>query len=186
MPVFELSSANAVGLVAVLITVSALLRRNNDGLLLLLGFGVSLWAVHYWLLGTIPGAVMHGIAAVSIFLAHAIQNSDFTTRACTAGACSSLGVSASLFFGSGLADAIAAVGCVVMTMTQYLGRGVAMRLGFLAGEFLFLLFAVLVGSIPGIAVTVSNLVAGLVGIIKMTRQNRNVMTEQTTEIGQPF
>lgn len=180
MPYFELNAANAVGLIAVLITVTALLRRNNDGLLFLLGIGVSMWALHYWLLGTVPGAVVHGIAAASIFLAHALRNQGFGLRAVVGMACSSLGVSAAISFGTGLADVVAAIGCVVMTMTQYLGRGMGMRVGFLVGELLFLVFAILVGSLPGVAVTLSNFVAGMIGLTKMSRQNKYATSELPT------
>lgn len=52
---FEISTANIVGIIALSMTAVALTRRSNDGLLATLGLAVLLWAVHYWLLGSCPG-----------------------------------------------------------------------------------------------------------------------------------
>jgi len=162
-----LNLANLIGWVAAVITVCTLIRKDNRGLLLMMGVGVTLWSVHYAMLGSISGSVIHAVAAVSIFGANATANRPLFTRVTLGVMFSALGISAAAYYGTGWADVIAATGCVLMTITQYTGRGASLRLGFLGGESLFFVFAVMVGSVPGAAVTLANAAAGMIGLIRM-------------------
>lgn len=166
---FEISTANIVGIIALSMTAVALTRRSNDGLLATLGLAVLLWAVHYWLLGSLSGAAVHLVAAVSLFVAHWMQAATAAARGVTGALFSAAGVGCTWYFGSGWADVLAGVGCVVITMSQFLGRGNTMRIGFMCGESVFFGFAFLVASVPGMAVTAGNFMAGAVGLIRRSR-----------------
>lgn len=175
-----MSLATIVGLIAVAITVFALVRKTNRGLLLLMGIGVGFWAWHYWLMGSTSGAVIHGIAAVGIFVAHGVQQSPLWFRLLIATVFIKLGLWACFYWGTGWADVFAGVGCVVMTLSQFVWRGKAMRAGFLSGEVMFFFFAFLIGSYPGMAVTLSNVVAGTVGLIRMHRESKDAELPSVT------
>lgn len=164
-----LSSASFVGIIALTVTAVALTRRSNQWLLATLGAAVTLWAVHYGLLGSISGAAVHAVAAVSLFVAHALQNASVFTRGLAGTAFSAVGLGCTAYFGIGFADVLAAVGCVVITMSQFLGRGNTLRVGFMAGETIFFGFAFMVGSVPGMAVTAGNFMAGLIGLYRRYR-----------------
>lgn len=164
-----LNLANGIGIVALVMTAVALSRTSNKGLLATLGTAVALWAVHYGLMGSIPGFAVHVVAAVSLFVAHATQHASKWVRATTGVLFSLMGVSVTAYFGSGLADVFAAVGCVIMTLTQFTGRGTTLRIGFMTGETVFFGFALMLGSVPGMAVTAGNFLAGAVGLIRMQR-----------------
>lgn len=164
-----LSSASLIGIIALTVTAVALTRRSNQWLLATLGAAVTLWAVHYGLLGSISGAAVHAVAAVSLFVAHAPQNASVFARGLAGTAFSAVGVGCTAYFGTGFADALAAIGCVVMTLSQFLGRGNALRVGFMSGETIFFGFAFMVGSVPGMAVTAGNFMAGLVGLYRRYR-----------------
>lgn len=166
---FEFSVANIVGIVALLMTAVALTRRSNDGLLATLGVAVLLWAVHYWFLGSVSGAAVHLVAAVSLFVAHWIQAASVSARGMVGALFSIVGVGCTWYFGSGWADVLAAAGCIVITMSQFLGRGNTMRIGFMCGETIFFGFAFLLASAPGMAVTAGNFLAGVVGLIRRNR-----------------
>lgn len=160
---------NLIGLIALTMTVAALTRRSNQGLLAVLGLSVLLWAVHYGLLGSVSGFMVHLVAAFSLFAAHWMQNTGAAARGFTGAAFSIAGVSCCWYFGTGWADVLAAVGCVIITMTQFLGRGSTLRLGFMTGETVFFGFALAIGSVPGMAVTSGNFIAGLIGLIRRQR-----------------
>jgi|GEM_PF-6128899 len=87
-----LNVANAVGVVALIITVVALTRRSNRGLLATLGFSVLLWAGHYGLLGSMSGASVHLVAAIGLFAAHLMQSASTVARAITGATFSISGV----------------------------------------------------------------------------------------------
>lgn len=159
-----MSSATLVGLIAVAITVTALIRKNDRGLLLILGIGVMFWAWHYWLIGSVPGGITHSIAAVGIFVAHAVQDKTLKLRSWIATVFITLGVSACVVWGSGWADVFAAAGCIVLTLSQFVWKGRSMRRGFLLGEAIYFFFALSIGSYPGMLVTSSNVAAGLIGL----------------------
>lgn len=163
---FDLNLANGVGIVALTMTLIALTRTSNKGLLAVLGTAVALWAIHYGLLGSVSGFAVHVVAAVSLFVAHAIQHTSNATRATTGVVFSLMGVSVTAYFGSGLADVLAAVGCVIITMTQFTGNGNTLRIGFMTGETVFFGFALLVGSVPGMIVTAGNFAAGAIGLYR--------------------
>lgn len=159
-----MSFTNIIGLIAVVITVSALVRKSDRGLLLILGIGVMFWAWHYWLIGSVPGAITHGIAAVGIFAAHAVQDKPLKLRSWIAAGFITLGLSACVIWGTGWADVFAGAGCVVLTLSQFVWKGQAMRRGFILGEIIYFFFALSIGSYPGMLVTSSNAIAGLVGL----------------------
>lgn len=161
-----LSTASLIGIIALAVTAVALTRRSNQWLLATLGAAVSLWAVHYGLLGSVSGAAVHAVAAVSLFVAHALRNASPMVRGLTGTAFSAVGVGCTAYFGTGFADVLAAVGCIVMTLSQFLGRGNTLRIGFMSGETIFFGFALLVGSVPGMAVTAGNFLAGSVGLYR--------------------
>lgn len=161
--------ATLAGILAAIITVAALVRKDDKHLLLVMGIGVSVWTLHYALLGTVPGAVVHGIAAVSILSAHAVQSWSLTLRYIAGLGFASLGVASTVLYGEGLADVFAALGCVVFTMSQYVASGTPRRLGFFAGEVLLFIFALLIGSLPGMVVTLTNIIANGVGIVRQRR-----------------
>jgi Bacterial inner membrane protein. len=127
-------------------------------------------------MGSISGAIVHGIAAVGVFLAHITYSSSIHLRIALMVICSLAGVGASLYSGVNAPNIAASVGCVVMTSSQYVLRGARMRQGFLAGEAVFFVFAVLVGSIPGMLVTITNSFAGLIGLFR----SRHLEAQQAT------
>ncbi len=164
-----IDTPNAVGLIALTMTVVALTRKSNRGLLATLGLSVLLWAVHYGLLGSVSGFMVHLVAGISLFVAHGMQASSKTSRVTAATLFSLAGVGCCWYFGTGFADVLAAVGCVIITSTQFLGKGNTLRIGFMTGETVFFGFAFLIGSTPGMAVTVGNFAAGLIGLIRRSR-----------------
>jgi len=164
--------ANAVGFAALALMVYGLVRKDNRYLLLLISVGVFLWAVHYALLGSTSGAVVHAIAGVGVFLAHATYSTRLVTRISLAVTFSVLGIIGSLYTGITPANVLAAFGGVVMTASQYVLRGTRMRQGFLAGEGVFFFFALLIGSVPGMLVTVMNAAAGVLGLYRIYRSRQ--------------
>ncbi|WP_372997535.1 YgjV family protein [Marinobacter sp.] len=166
---------NIIGLIALTMTVVALTRRSNRGLLAVLGLSVLLWAVHYGLLGSVSGFMVHLVAAISLFVAHWMQGASETARGLTGVAFSVAGVTCCWYFGTGWVDVLAAVGCVLITMTQFLGKGNTLRLGFMGGETVFFGFALMVGSVPGMAVTAGNFAAGLIGLIRRNRASEEAL-----------
>lgn len=173
-----INPANIIGAIALIMTAVALTRRSNHGLLGVLGVAVLLWALHYGLLGSLSGAAIHLVAAASLFTAHFMQSARSAFRFFTGIAFAGAGVFSSWHFGSGLADVLAAIGCVILTMTQFMGRGNTLRIGFIAGETLLFGFAFLIGSLPGMLVTVSNFIAGLVGLVRRYRETPLVTATQ--------
>jgi len=165
----ELSLANAIGVIALTMTAVALTRTSNHGLLLTLGAAVSLWAIHYGLLGSVSGFAVHVVAATSLFVAHWTQSATTGKRALMGLSFSALGVTVTWHFGTGLADVLAAVGCVIITMTQFNGNGNTLRIGFMTGELVLFGFALLVGSLPGMIVTAGNFGAGAIGLYRRHR-----------------
>lgn len=163
---FGIDAPDVVGTIALMMTVVALTRRSNEGLLAILGLSVLLWAAHYGLLGSASGAAVHLVAAISLFVAHWMQASGTLARGLTGATFSATGVACTWYFGSGWADVLAGVGCIVITMSQFLGKGNTMRVGFMCGETVFFGFALLVGSTPGMAVTAGNFMAGLIGLAR--------------------
>ncbi len=174
--------ADAVGYLALAIMVFGLVRKDNENLLFLIGIGVFLWGWHYWLIGSTSGALVHLIAGVGVFLAHFTFNLPFQQRIALASLFSTLGIIASVHQGLTLPDSIAAIGCVVMTFSQYALRDTKMRTGFLAGESLFLVFAFLVGSVPGMLVTLANGVAGVIGLIRLHREPCKTTTNESAAL----
>ncbi|TVP53445.1 MAG: hypothetical protein EA349_13735 [Halomonadaceae bacterium] len=159
--------ANAVGVLALVITITAMARSSDRGLLALIALGVAFWAVHYGMLGSQSGAIVHGIAAVGIFCAHLTQEFALKSRVILATVFSTAGVSGSLYFGSALADALAAIGCVLLSFSEHTLRGPARRQGMVAGQGIFFVYALLLGSVPGMTVTTLTVVAGVVGLRRM-------------------
>lgn len=164
--------ANAIGCIALAMSVLALIRTSNKGLLAILGSAVLLWGIHYGLLGSVSGLAVHLVAAASLFVAHAIQAANAPIRVAAGIAFSLAGVGATAYFGTGMADALAAVGCIIMTMTQFTGRGSTLRIGFMAGETVFFGFALILGSVPGMVVTAGNFVAGAIGLYRRHQSRR--------------
>lgn len=173
--------ADFVGYLALAIMVFALVRKDSKHLLPLVGIGVFLWGGHYWLIGSTSGAVVHMIAGVGIFVAHSLFHARLSLRIALASTFSALGVYASLYSGITLEDSVAAIGCIVMTASQYVFRGIRMRQGFLIGEAIFFVFAFMVGSIPGMLVTTANGVAGLIGLIRIHRAKQQSGTTNTRQ-----
>lgn len=170
---FEINAPDVVGTIALIMTVAALTRRSNEGLLVILGLSVLLWAVHYGLLGSVSGAAVHLVAAISLFVAHWMQAIGTLARGVTGAVFSTVGVACTWYYGSGWADVLAGLGCVVITMSQFLGKGNTMRIGFMTGETIFFGFAFLVGSTPGMAVTVGNFIAGVIGLARRSGASRS-------------
>jgi hypothetical protein len=161
--------ADLIGYTALAIMVYALVRKDSDKLLALIGVGLLLWSLHYWLIGSMAGAVTHLIAAVGVLFAHQLLNTSLRLRILFALIFSALGVVGSLVHGITPANVVASVGCVIMTTSQYVFRGARMRQGFLVGEALFFIFAMLVGSVPGMLVTAANGIAGIIGLVRIHR-----------------
>lgn len=159
--------ADLIGYIALGITVFALVRKDATHLLLLISVGVFLWGIHYWLLGSFSGAIVHFIAGVGIFLAHATFNSVLGLRVTLATAFILLGTTGALYSGITAANVLAAFGGATMTLSQYVFRGKQMRQGFVVGEVALFGFAFLLGSVPGMLVTVANIGAGLVGLVRV-------------------
>lgn len=168
--------ANAIGCTALAMSVLALIRTSNKRLLAILGSAVLLWGIHYGLLGSTSGLAVHLVAATSLFVAHAMQATKTPIRVAAGVAFSMAGVGATAYFGTGMADALAAVGCIIITMTQFTGRGSALRVGFMAGETVFFGFALILGSIPGMIVTAGNFVAGAIGLYRRYQSRRGDYT----------
>jgi hypothetical protein len=164
-------AADAIGYLALAVMVLGLVRKDSKHLLLMIAGGVFLWGVHYGMLGSTSGAIVHGIAGVGVFLAHATYSARLSHRVLLAGCFSVIGVIASLYTDINPANVAAAVGCVVMTTSQYVLRDAQMRQGFLAGEAAFFVFAAIVGSVPGMLVTIVNALAGLIGMFRLHRQS---------------
>lgn len=164
-----MSLATLMGILALLLTVAALVRPDDQRMLLVMSVGVAFWALHYWLLGTVPGAVVHTIAAVSVMSAHLVQDWSMKARLTVGTYFTAMGVTSAAVFGTGVADLIIAICCIVMTFSQFAACGLPRRYGFLGGELLMLVFALLVGSIPGVAVTISNILANGIGIYRVRR-----------------
>ncbi|MDX1587816.1 MAG: YgjV family protein [Oleiphilaceae bacterium] len=173
MPDFLFSPlvANGVGVLALTITVTAMARKSDRGLLAIIATGVAFWALHYGLMGSKSGAIVHAIAAVGIFCAHWTQNAPLGRRAVLATVFATLGVSGSAWFGTGLADVFSAVGCIVLTFSEHTLRGVPRRKGMILGQCIFLLYAIQLGSVPGMAVTSITALAGLVGLRRLALAN---------------
>jgi len=170
MPIFD--TPFVIGVIATALTFGALVRQSNKGLLGILGFSVFLWAIHYGLLGSVSGFAVHAVAACSLFVAHWTLNASLMARSIGAVGFSGAGVATCWVFGSGIEDALAAAGCVVITTSQFVARGNAMRLGFMSGETIFFGFALMVGSMPGMVVTAGNFAAGVVGLVRRYRAAR--------------
>jgi len=166
-------TANTVGVLALSLMVYGLVRKDNQHLLLLISAGVFLWAVHYGLMGSTSGAIVHVIAGFGVYLAHATYHASFRYRLLLAGIVSCLGVAGSLYTGITPANLLAAIGGVIMTASQYILRGTHMRQGFLLGEGVFFFFALIIGSVPGMLVTVINVGAGLLGLFRIHRARQS-------------
>lgn len=159
--------ADLIGYIALSITVFALVRRDSKQLLLLISVGVFLWGVHYGLLGSTAGAIIHFIAGIGIFLAHISQNATLRQRLVLAGTFMLLGAIGALYSGFTIENVLAAIGGSILTLSQYVLRGKQMRQGFIAGELVLFGFAFLVGSVPGMLVTMANVGAGVVGLWRL-------------------
>lgn len=159
--------ANFAGYLALAIMAFALVRKDNRHLLFLIGVGLFLWAIHYWLIGSTAGAINHLIAGIGVFLAHSTYQWSIRKRIVLAAVFAALAVAGSLFTGFSTANILAALGGVIMTASQYIFRGVRMRQGFLAGEGFFFFFALLIGSVPGMLVTVMNALSGITGLVRI-------------------
>jgi hypothetical protein len=88
-----------------------------------------------------------------------------------------LGVSASIAGGITDQNIVAAIGCIVMTSSQYVFRGAHMRQGFLVGEVIFFVFAFMVESVPGMLVTTVNGLTGLIGLIRIHVSKQKGITQ---------
>lgn len=163
--------ADLIGYFALGITVFALVRKESDRILLLISIGVLLWGVHYWLLGSFSGAIIHFIAGAGIFIAHATMEARLGIRIALAGIFIVLGCTGSLYSEVTAANLLAAIGGAVMTVSQYVLRGQQMRQGFIVGEAIIFGFAFLVGSVPGMLVTLTNVGAGLIGLWRLRQDS---------------
>ncbi|MCP1674602.1 hypothetical protein J2T57_001704 [Natronocella acetinitrilica] len=161
--------ANLVGVLGLMVTVLALLRRSNRGLLLILGCGVLLWALHYALLGERAGALLHALGAACLLAAHLAAAAALRLRLLAAIAFALGGVALVLALGAGVHDLILAAASVLLALVQFLARGALLRAGILCGQGLFLAYALLVGSLPASAATALCLAAGCIGLVRMQR-----------------
>lgn len=140
----------------------------------MIGLGLFLWALHYWLIGSTAGAVTHFIAGIGVFLAHASYHFSLKERLGLAFLFAALGVAGSLYTGITSANVLAALGGVIMTTSQYILRDTRMRQGFLIGEVAFFFFAFMVGSIPGMLVTVLNGLSGMAGLLRISKYRQRL------------
>jgi hypothetical protein len=162
-----------IGYLALAITVFALVRKDNTHLLLLISIGVFLWGWHYFLLGSLAGAVIHWIASVGIFVAHATRYRRLRDRVWLAGVFVVTGIIGSFYQEITLINGLAALGGAVLTVSQHVLRGVRMRQGFVIGEFIIFLFAAAIFSIPGMAATFVSVAAGLIGLFRLARHTES-------------
>lgn len=174
--------ANIVGFSALIISVTALVQRGNLYLLVLTGFALVLWSIHFYLMHSLYGAVIHGIAAAELFVADQIQNAPKRTRlltgmpfgACYLGACA--------YWATGEISLMVGVGSAAMSIATLLLRGRKLRVAFMLTECLFLVFALSVGSLPSFMVCIINIGAGVIGLMRYpTEQALTALGSQTLE-----
>lgn len=156
-----------VGLLALAISVSALVRKSNDGILLLLSLAVAVWGAHYFLMGSVVGGVQHLVAAGGIFLADRMSGQPMKHKVSAALAFVAINLAAGVMWWTGPWDAYAIAAAPILTFSQFCLSGMRMRLGFMIGEVVMFFYAAELGSFPGMAVSVINVLAGLIGLIRM-------------------
>lgn len=171
--------ANGFGVVALIMSVWALTRKDDSHILLILSVSVLLWAVHYFLMGSVTGGVMHIIASAGIFIADRMKSLDWRPKFIVATVFAALNIVVGTLWWTGFSDLFAVAGGVVLGYSQFCFKGQAMRTGFIAGEGIMFGYAASLGSYPGMAVTLINLMAGLVGLWRLTRSQRSLATSQS-------
>jgi hypothetical protein len=161
-----------VGLVALAISVWALIRKTNDHLLIILSIAVMLWGVHYFMMGSVVGGTMHVIAALGIFIADRMGRLSLKFRTLTATGFVALNILAGAIWWSGPWDAYAIAAAPVLVYSQFCLKGARMRMGFMTGEAIMFFYATALGSMPGMAVSLINIAAGVAGLIRIMMDRR--------------
>lgn len=164
--------AMLIGLSALTISVWALVRKTNDHILIILSVAVLLWGIHYFLLGSVVGGAMHIIAALGIFVADQMQRSRIRARAVTASLFVAFNIVAGAIWWSGPWDAYAIAAAPVLVFSQFCLSGTRMRIGFMLGEVIMFFYAAALGSLPGMAVSLINIAAGVTGVTRMILDRR--------------
>jgi len=174
--------ANVVGSLALLLSVWGLVRKTNDKLLIILSVSVLVWGVHYFLMNSIVGGIMHLIAAIGIFVADRMQSRGFSSRFWMASLFVALNLITGVVWWTGHWDAYAMAAAPILVYSQFCLKGHHMRMGFMAGEVAMFFYASALGSVPGMAVAMINLAAGAAGLTRMLLDNKSRVETVRSEV----
>jgi len=159
--------ANIVGVIALSVGVWALVRKTNDKILVIISAAVLLWGVHYFLMGSVFGGIMHVIAAIGIFTADRMKDMSIRQRTFAAAAFIAINAVTGVVWWSGYWDYYALMAAPVLIYSQFCLEGTRMRMGFMLGESIMFFYASALGSAPGMAVSVISVAAGAVGLVRI-------------------
>ncbi len=160
------SLAQCLGYVAFVLGVSAFLQRDDRRLKLLNAAQGLVYAVHFYMLGSLPLA---GSAAVCALRS---GTAAFVMRPWLAVPFVALNLAVGWRVAHTWVDWLPVAGFVIGTVSVFLLRGVPLRAGMFASSAVVMVAALLSGSIGGVALEASIAAANLVTIVRLQRLRR--------------
>lgn len=160
------SLAQCLGYVAFVLGVSAFLQRDDRRLKLLNAAQGLVYAVHFYMLGSLPLA---GSAAVCALRS---GTAAFVMRPWLAVPFVALNLAVGWRVAHTWVDWLPVAGFVIGTISVFLLRGVPLRAGMFASSAVVMVAALLSGSIGGVALEASIAAANLVTIVRLQRLRR--------------
>lgn len=154
----------SVGMLALGIQLFLLVRPHNQGLLLWLPVAMLLWAVHYLLIGTQAAAVLHVLAAATMWTSHFLpaQWAAWRVRLALVFMLPNLVLGATFYLA--WPDLPMILGNMVFAYAHFCLQDRALRWGYIVAGSLIGFGAAFWGSVPGVIVTVMMVSANLLAI----------------------
>ncbi|MCP1674123.1 hypothetical protein J2T57_001225 [Natronocella acetinitrilica] len=163
--------AHGVGIIALIVSLVALSRSDNRGLLWWMAAASLLWAMHLGALGAFSGALMALIAIPRQILTEQARalGACRRTRLLIAATCTLMILGAAAYTVGSLVDALPVAALLLITWIHLFTRGIPFRASFVLGNLLYLGYALAIGSLTLALATLFTLAALAVGIQRMHR-----------------
>ena len=152
--------AQAVGIIAAVLGITAFQLRRDTALFLTLAASAFVWALHFLLLGAIAAALLHVVTGLRNLL-------GIGARGPIVGVGFAIIYTASALWGweSGW-DLLPLIAVLSGTAAVFFLSGIWVRVAFLIGSALWVIYSIRVGSIPGIVMMAADGLSNLTFIIR--------------------
>lgn len=165
--------AQAIGLFTMALDIYATLHKNDRTMVIIHGITAYIWSVHFLMLGAIPGAfaeALNGTRTLGSVISFLKPYERYIAFIFVV-----IYVILIIWVPKSLIAALPLISSIIITMGLYLLQGVAMRLCWLCGFILCLIYAISVSSIGAVILLTTLTCTSSYRIFKIIRKNKHAV-----------